>query len=86
MRRPGGYSIITEPDRPAIEMDTSTCAHCCRVSFLKPGQEPEHRCKRCFGYICEACANRDCLPLEEQLRMMESSTYRPRRVFKIGGP
>jgi hypothetical protein len=85
MRRAGGYSIITEPDMADVEQDTFTCAHCNGVRFLAPRQEPEHRCKSCYGYICEQCANRPCLPLEEQLRMMESPQYRPRRVFKIGG-
>jgi hypothetical protein len=86
MRRAGGWSIIIEPDKPDIEMDSYTCSHCNGVRFLAPRQEPEHRCKSCYGYICEQCANRPCLPLEEQLRMMESANYRPRRVFKIGGP
>src|SRR5262245_24511187 len=86
MRRSQGYSIITEPDKPTIEQDTFTCSHCNRVTFLKPRQEPEHRCNVCVGYICEGRANRPCLPLEEQLRMMESPRYRPYRVFSIRKP
>jgi hypothetical protein len=85
MRRPLGYSIISNADGwgSTIEQDTYTCFHCNKVGFLKPRQEPEHRCKSCFGYICPACANKPCLPLEEQLRMMESASYRPRKIFRM---
>jgi hypothetical protein len=85
MRRAGGYSIITNADGwgATVERDTFTCGHCNRVTFLTSRHEPEHRCKRCFAYICDSCANRNCLPLEEQLRMMESASYRPRRIFKL---
>lgn len=85
MRRAGGYTIITQPGKGNIEKDTMTCAHCQHVSFLKPYSEPEHRCKQCFGYVCKGphCPD-ECRPLEEQLRMMESPTYRPRKIFKIG--
>jgi hypothetical protein len=86
MRRAGGYSICWQPGLPDQEWDTFTCNHCNVVRFLAPRQEPEFRCKNCYGYICEACVNKGCLPLEEQLRMMESPTYRPRRVFKIARP
>ena len=83
MRNAGGYSIITGP-QPVVEQDTFTCGHCCKVTFLPPKCQPEHRCKVCYSYICEGCASKDCLPLEEQLRMMESPAYKPRRIFKIG--
>lgn len=81
--RSGGYSIITGPG-PVVEKDTYTCGHCCRVTFLSVGRQPEHRCKVCYSYVCDSCTSKDCLPLEEQLRMMESPTYKPRRIFRMG--
>lgn len=86
MRRAGGYSIRVGPIGPVQEWDTFTCAHCQWVSFMPPRTEPEHRCKQCYGYTCNKCVGKDCMPLEEQLRMMESPTYKPRRIFKINGP
>lgn len=84
MRRSGGYVIRWEPGKAIFEQDTYTCAHCQVVTFLPPRVEPSHRCKQCYGYICPKCVGKDCLPLEEQLRMMESPSYKPKRVFKIG--
>jgi 5-methylcytosine-specific restriction endonuclease McrA len=85
MRRAGGYSIIIDPDAKGVmEQDTFTCSHCNRVRFLAPRQEPEHRCRQCFGYICELCTGKPCLPLEEQLKMMESPSYKPRRSYRGG--
>jgi hypothetical protein len=52
MRHPGGYACITEPDRPAHEFDTFTCAHCNRVTHVKARQRPEDiggLCKQCMG-------------------------------------
>jgi len=37
MLRPGGYSVLNDPDRPLAEADTITCGHCQRVVFIKPG-------------------------------------------------
>lgn len=38
MRKPGGYAVVTDPDRGApYEWDTCTCAHCQRVVFTKAG-------------------------------------------------
>lgn len=36
MRRPGGYAIIVDPDRPTVEYDTVGCAHCGAPIFVKP--------------------------------------------------
>lgn len=71
MRRPCGYAVLVDPDRPIWERDTVTCAHCARVVFIKPGtaatvyliqhrderwtEEPGASCYGCFKPICLAC-------------------------------
>ena len=37
MRSHTGYAQIVDPDRPLVERDSTTCGHCQRVIFVKPG-------------------------------------------------
>ena len=37
MRSPTGYAQIVDPDHPLVERDTTSCGHCGRVIFVKPG-------------------------------------------------
>jgi len=32
-----GYAVTVDPDHPTVERDTTTCGHCQRVIFCKPG-------------------------------------------------
>ena len=77
MRRPGGYSIITDPNfSQPIESDTFTCKHCNFVVFVKPRCDPADmggRCYVCDGLICPKCVNLDkCDPLEKKLLRSEA--------------
>jgi hypothetical protein len=75
MRKPGGYSIITDPDGPTIEQDTFTCKHCCKVVFVKPRCDPADmggRCTCCDGLICKFCVGKDCDVMEKKLEREES--------------
>jgi len=86
MRKPGGYSIRTDPDPPKgeayqQEWDTFTCGHCCQVVFVKPQQRPEDLggfCTCCTKLICSACVGKGCDPLEKKLERWESR----RRLFE----
>lgn len=75
MRNPGGYLIGWHEDG-AVERDTFTCAHCNRVSFVKPRERPEDiggLCKCCMGLICSKCVDEGvCAPLEKRLQEMEA--------------
>jgi len=82
MRKPGGYSIITDPAMPrAQEADTFTCQHCNHVVFVKPMCDPAEmggRCTCCDGLICKHCVGKGCDPMEEKLRRLEA-----RRSYEV---
>lgn len=75
MRRPGGYATITDPDKPLVELDTTTCAHCQKVTHIKARARPEDLgglCKACMGLICQHCVGKGCDPFEKQLERSEA--------------
>jgi hypothetical protein len=76
MRKPGGYSIVTDPalSRPQ-EADTFTCGHCQHVVFVKPLCDPADmggRCTCCDKLICRHCVGKGCDPMEAKLLRMEA--------------
>ena len=74
MRRPGGYSIITDPVLRDKEADTFTCGHCGKVVFVKPfmdAAEMGGRCTCCDKLICSHCVGKGCDPMEEKLKRWE---------------
>ena len=80
MFKPQGYGIITDPEMPAVEHDTTTCAHCNKISIIPPGWKPEsmpNRCKGCMGYLCLGCwgertLGKPCVTWKQQLDEMEA--------------
>lgn len=75
MRRPGGYSVITEPGKADVEADTFTCGHCNRIVFVTPMMDAANmggRCTVCDTLICPRCVGKGCDPLEEKLKRMEA--------------
>lgn len=75
MRNPGGYLIGHCEDGRIAECDTFTCAHCQRVTFVKPKQKPEDvggLCKICMGLICPQCTGQGCVPFERTLEAQEA--------------
>jgi hypothetical protein len=76
MRRPHGFGIIVEPDRPTIEFDTVTCAHCNCFFRVKPREDPTNAggfCRQCMDYLCGPCADKGtCTPFEKQVEEMEA--------------
>lgn len=75
-RKSFGYMIETNPGFTR-EMDTSTCGHCGRVSFIKPSPTGQivvapARCTICRGRLCEECyARGGCDPFEKQIEREE---------------
>jgi hypothetical protein len=75
MLRPGGYACISDPDAGVTEFDTTTCAHCNRITHIKAGQRPEDiggLCKQCMGLICPKCVGQPCVPFLKRLDEMEA--------------
>ena len=75
MLRPGGYACIADPVFGRRELDTFTCAHCNRITHVKPEQRPEDiggLCKVCMGLICPMCVGRACVPFLKKLDQMEA--------------
>lgn len=84
MRRPGGYSILTDPDASPVERDTFSCQHCNRVVTVQPRCDPADLggfCTVCAGLICPACSGKGCDPLEKKLERME---HRDRMLRSYG--
>jgi hypothetical protein len=74
--RPRGYLTIVDPDRPLVERDTITCAHCQRICEVKPGTMgqvyliPDRRSptgyREASGAYCGKCAAPLCLPCDDR--------------------
>lgn len=79
MRNPGGFRIVTEPGKAAVENDTFTCAHGNEIVIVPPGiakQTVGAYCRACGKHICEKCAREmdrtlKCVPFERRLEQME---------------
>jgi len=75
MRRPQGYSIVVEPDKPNAEQDTITCIHCNGIVFVDAGKDPSDLggfCMMCHRNICATCAaTGKCDPFEKKLERIE---------------
>ena len=83
MRNPGGYAVLTDPDKGVVERDTVTCKHCQKLTHVKPKQRPEDLgglCFVCMGLICSNCVGKPCDPMEEKLKRAEAS-YHARRSY-----
>jgi len=84
LRNPGGYGVESGPDGKLVrELDSFTCFHCQKVSFVKPFEKPEDAgglCKICMRLICKWCVGRaeqaapgrGCIPFEKRLDQMEA--------------
>jgi hypothetical protein len=79
MLRPGGYILVTDPDKPAsgfTEADTFTCCHCQRIVVVPPRASASDSggwCGRCAKPVCGPCADKgSCTPWEARMERMEA--------------
>jgi hypothetical protein len=81
MRNPGGVLISSGPGG-VHEVDTFTCAHCQRVTQVRPKERPEDLggfCTCCAKPVCATChANGTCTPIEKWLEAQEAKADRRR--------
>jgi hypothetical protein len=74
MLRPGGYSILIDPETGTVENDTFTCAHGQKVTFLKPFVRADEQggfCRKCMSLVCKDCAGKGCNPIMKQVEEWE---------------
>lgn len=75
---------MTGPDG-LKECDTTTCAHCQRITHIKPGCDPADLgglCKSCMGLICSTCVGKACVPFEKVLER-EEARYHALRSYGL---
>jgi hypothetical protein len=74
MLKPQGYSLLTDPVTGVVEQDTYTCAHCQKVTFVKPFQRPDEHggfCRKCMALVCKDCSGKECKPIMKQVEEWE---------------
>lgn len=85
MRKPGGYLTIVDPEKPTLERDTFTCAHCNSIVIVKPKQDPSEMggfCLVCMANICKGKeCNNGCTPFLKKIEKMEKRAEFRRKVF-----
>lgn len=99
MRSPTGYAQVVDPDRPLVEMDSTTCGHCQRVIFTKAGTAStvylivDRRTldwREEMGAFCRVCMRPVCLACHAQggctpwERQLEASEARERFLQAAG--
>ncbi len=83
--KPQGYAVISDPEAGIREADTMTCAHCCRVTHIKPKMRPEDMggfCRMCMKPVCAECADGNCVPFEKRLEA-EEARYHALRSYGV---
>jgi hypothetical protein len=86
MRSARGWLCIADPDAGTQEADTSTCAHCQRITVIKAGADPATLggyCRQCDALVCQRCVGGDCLPFLKQIEAMEERYYRRRQLEQL---
>jgi hypothetical protein len=81
--RGGGVGEYFTPDG-VIAVETSTCAHCGRITEIpnrKRMADVVDFCRKCMRLICADCAGKDCHPIEKRVEE-EEARY---RLFKDMG-
>lgn len=85
MRRPGGYAIWTDPNKPTIERDSFTCVHCNNIVFVEPRQAPSDAggwCMQCNKPICQNCAKDGrCIPFLRKIDQEEAMDRLHRQIL-----
>lgn len=86
--RPGGVGISYDPVNGQVEVETSTCAHCQKITDIpnrRKMTEVVDFCRQCFRLICADCAGKPCTPFIKKVEAMEEKYYRRRQLNKLMG-
>ena len=80
--RPGGVSEVFDP-LGHIEIHSSTCAHCQKISdfsSLRKMHEHVDVCRGCMRLICLECAGKPCRPWEKECERIENEARLRSRI------
>lgn len=85
MQKPGGVGFYLDHLGKVTEVETSTCAHCQKITDI-----PSRRrmtdvidiCRACMRLICADCAGKPCTPIMRKIEAMEERYYRRRQMEK----
>ena len=83
--KPQGYATVVAPDRQTVEMSTTVCGHCQRITHVLPKMDPADMgglCKACMRLICKHCVGKSCDVFEKKLERAEAS-YHARRSYGL---
>lgn len=82
-QKPGGVGVYFGPVA-AVEVHTSTCAHCQKITEF-PSLRVMHQrvdiCRGCMKLVCLNCAGGVCRPWEREMERQEAR----RRFFADAG-
>ena len=85
--RPGGVGVEFTCDG-AVEVETSTCAHCQKITDI-PNRRKMHEvvdiCRHCMRLICLECYGKPCLPWVKKLDQSMEANYRREQLRKTLG-
>lgn len=80
--KPGGVGQYFGPEGQ-VEIETSTCAHCNRITDI-PNRRKMHEqvdiCRSCMKLICLECADKPCTPFMKRVEEAEERGYRLRQM------
>lgn len=86
--KPGGVGFLCDPELGNVEVETSTCAHCQRITDIpsrRKMMEHVEFCRNCFRLICLECAGKPCIPIMKKIEEMEERYHRRRQLAKAMG-
>jgi hypothetical protein len=86
-QKPGGVGIYT-CDGIAVEVMTSTCVHCAKITDIQSRKrmlDVVDICRQCMRLICADCAGKPCSPWQKKIEAIEESAYRQEQFRKSMG-
>jgi hypothetical protein len=85
--RPGGVGTYFNCDG-VVEVETSTCAHCQRMTDIpsrRKMQDVVDICRGCMKLICLECVGKPCIPIMKRIEAQEEAFYRRQQLSKMMG-
>jgi hypothetical protein len=81
--KPGGVGQMFDPERRCVEVPTSTCSHCQRIteiSSVRRMMDYVEICRGCMKLICLQCAGKPCVTWLKKCEIEEAEFARRQRA------